>query len=101
MQCGHGVGLEFHDSPNVLHYGEAGTGMLLEEGMIFTIEPMLNQGRADVKQPRFLYGKPNGWVAITADGSRSAQYEHSIGVTASGCEIFTTSPGGLHRYPYG
>ena len=89
--CGHGVGRIFHDNPNVLHYGVEGTGLVLEEGMIFTIEPMLNLGRYDVKM------LADGWTAVTKDRSLSAQFEHSIGVTATGVEIFTTSPTGLHH----
>jgi methionyl aminopeptidase len=89
--CGHGVGSLFHDSPNILHYGRAGEGPELREGMIFTIEPMINLGRPHVK----VLG--DGWTAVTRDRSLSAQYEHTVGVTATGCEIFTLSPGGLDR----
>jgi methionyl aminopeptidase len=85
--CGHGVGREFHSAPNVLHYGRAGTGAVLEEGMIFTIEPMVNLGRPESKT------LSDDWTAVTRDGRDSAQFEHSIGVTADGCEIFTLSPG--------
>ncbi len=88
--CGHGVGQVFHDSPNILNFGRAGTGPELREGMIFTIEPMINLGRADVK----MLG--DDWTAVTRDRSLSAQFEHSIGVTAEGFEIFTLSPKGLH-----
>lgn len=89
--CGHGVGALFHDSPNILHYGRANEGPELREGMIFTIEPMINLGRPHVKV------LADGWTAVTRDRSLSAQYEHTVGVTANGCEIFTLSPGGLDR----
>jgi len=89
--CGHGVGSLFHDSPNILHYGRASDGPELREGMIFTIEPMINLGKPHVK----VLG--DGWTAVTRDRSLSAQYEHTVGVTATGCEIFTLSPGGLDR----
>jgi methionyl aminopeptidase len=92
--CGHGLGTVFHDAPTVLHYGKPGSGMELREGMFFTIEPMINAGRPDVK----MLG--DGWTAVTRDKSLSAQFEHSVGVTADGCEIFTTSPQGLHKPPY-
>jgi methionyl aminopeptidase len=87
--CGHGVGRVFHDAPTVLHYGKPGTGIVLEAGMIFTIEPMINAGRHEVK----ILG--DGWTAVTRDRSLSAQFEHSIGVTEDGAEIFTRSPAGL------
>ena len=86
--CGHGLGRVFHAPPNVLHYGRAGTGAPLEEGMIFTIEPMINLGRPDTKVLL------DDWTAVTYDKSLSAQFEHSIGITATGCEIFTKSPSG-------
>ena len=86
---GHGLGTVFHTSPTVLHYGEPNTGLTLEEGMFFTIEPMINSGKHDVKI------LSDGWTAVTRDKSLSAQFEHSIGVTTSGCEIFTLSPKGL------
>ena len=89
--CGHGLGQIFHDTPNVLHYGHAGQGLELHQGMIFTIEPMLNLGKAGVK----ILG--DGWTAVTRDRSLTAQFEHSIGVTADGFEIFTLSPKGLHQ----
>ncbi|MFQ5783859.1 MAG: type I methionyl aminopeptidase [Alphaproteobacteria bacterium] len=92
--CGHGVGRVFHDAPNVVHFGEAGEGPALREGMFFTIEPMINLGRFDVKILK------DGWTAVTKDRSLSAQFEHSIGVTATGHEIFTVSPTGKHRPPY-
>lgn len=83
--CGHGLGQLFHDAPNILHYGRKDEGPELREGMIFTIEPMINLGRPHVKV------LADGWTAVTRDRSLSAQYEHSIGVTADGCEIFTLS----------
>ena len=86
---GHGLGTVFHTSPTVLHYGEPKTGLILEEGMFFTIEPMINSGKHDVKI------LSDGWTAVTRDKSLSAQFEHSIGVTSEGCEIFTLSPKGL------
>ncbi|MBY5987551.1 MULTISPECIES: type I methionyl aminopeptidase [Roseovarius] len=86
--CGHGLGRVFHAPPNVLHYGREGTGPTLEEGMFFTIEPMVNLGRPETKV------LSDDWTAVTRDRSLSAQFEHSIGVTADGCEIFTLSPGG-------
>ncbi len=92
--CGHGLGRVFHAAPSVLHYGRAGQGTVLREGMFFTIEPMINAGRYEVK----ILG--DGWTAVTRDKSLSAQFEHSLGVTASGCEIFTLSPMGWHLPPY-
>jgi len=87
--CGHGIGRVFHAPPNVVHFGQPGSGPVLEEGMFFTIEPMINLGRADVKT------LADDWTAVTRDKSLSAQFEHSVGVTADGAEIFTLSPGGL------
>ncbi len=87
--CGHGLGRVFHAPPNVLHYGRPATGAVLEEGMFFTIEPMVNLGRPET---RIL---ADDWTAITRDKTLSAQFEHSVGVTATGCEIFTASPAGL------
>ena len=87
--CGHGVGQIFHDAPNILHYGNPNEGVEMRKGMIFTIEPMINLGRPHVKV------LSDGWTAVTRDRSLSAQYEHSVGVTDTGCEIFTTSPAGL------
>ncbi|MDG1430842.1 MAG: type I methionyl aminopeptidase [Paracoccaceae bacterium] len=84
--CGHGLGRVFHSPPNVLHYGRPGTGAVLEEGMFFTIEPMVNLGRAETKV------LADEWTAVTRDKSLSAQFEHSIGVTSDGFEIFTLSP---------
>ena len=92
--CGHGVGRIFHDTPEVVHVGRPGTGPELKPGMIFTIEPMINVGRPDVKVLE------DGWTAVTRDRSLSAQFEHSVGITADGCEIFTQSPLGLHAPPY-
>ncbi|THF54042.1 type I methionyl aminopeptidase [Allorhizobium terrae] len=89
--CGHGVGQLFHDVPNILHYGEVNEGPEIREGMIFTIEPMINLGKPHVKV------LADGWTAVTRDRSLTAQYEHAVGVTATGCEIFTLSPAGLDR----
>ncbi len=91
--CGHGLGRVFHAPPNVLHYGRAGSGAVLEEGMFFTIEPMVNLGRPETKI------LADDWTAVTRDGRDSAQYEHSVGVTATGCEIFTLSPAGAFFQP--
>ena len=85
--CGHGLGRVFHAPPNVLHYGRPGTEAVLQEGMFFTIEPMVNLGRPETKT------LADDWTAVTRDKSLSAQFEHSIGITASGAEIFTLSPG--------
>ena len=93
--CGHGVGKIFHDAPSVLHYGDPGTGLALREGMIFTVEPMVNSGRWEVKI------LSDGWTAVTKDKSLSAQFEHTVGVTATGVEIFTESPKGYTKPPYG
>ena len=92
--CGHGLGLLFHDAPEVVHVGRPGTGPELKPGMIFTIEPMINIGRPDVKL------LDDGWTAVTRDRSLSAQFEHSIGITEEGCEIFTLSPAGYSQPPY-
>ena len=92
--CGHGLGRVFHDAPNILHYGAPGTGTELREGMFFTVEPMINLGKWQVKMLH------DGWTAVTKDRSLSAQFEHSIAVTADGFEIFTASPAGLHKPPY-
>ena len=92
--CGHGVGRLFHDAPNILHYGQRGDGAELKRGMIFTVEPMINLGRPQVKV------LADGWTAVTRDRSLSAQFEHSVGVTDDGVEIFTASPAGLDRPPY-
>jgi methionyl aminopeptidase len=92
--CGHGVGRKFHEPPNVLHFGRPGEGPALKPGMFFTIEPMVNAGRPDVKI------LDDGWTAVTRDRSLSAQFEHTVGVTETGVEIFTLSPAGLDRPPY-
>jgi methionyl aminopeptidase len=89
--CGHGVGRVFHDNPNVLHFGRKGEGETLKAGMFFTIEPMVNLGKFQIKL------LSDGWTAVTRDKSLSAQVEHSVGVTEDGVEIFTTSPAGLFR----
>ena len=89
--CGHGIGRLFHDSPNVLHYGRRGEGAVLKPGMFFTVEPMVNLGKPQVKV------LSDGWTAVTRDKSLSAQCEHSVGVTETGVEIFTASPAGLFR----
>ncbi|MGD9501268.1 MAG: type I methionyl aminopeptidase [Methyloceanibacter sp.] len=93
--CGHGLGRVFHDRPNILHYGEPGEGLVLQPGMLFTIEPMINLGKPHVKI------LSDGWTAVTRDRSLSAQFEHTVGVTETGCQVFTLSPRGLHRPPYG
>lgn len=81
--CGHGIGQTFHMAPNVMHFGKPGQGAVLQEGMFFTIEPMINAGKYETKV------LPDGWTAVTRDRSLSAQFEHSLGVTANGFEIFT------------
>jgi methionyl aminopeptidase len=92
--CGHGIGRRFHEPPNVLHFGRAGEGPVLHPGMFFTIEPMVNAGRPEVKI------LDDGWTAVTRDRSLSAQFEHMIGVTETGCEVFTHSPAGFEKPPY-
>jgi len=92
--CGHGIGKVFHAAPSVLHYGRPTEGPILREGMFFTIEPMINGGRYEVKV------LADGWTAVTKDKSLSAQFEHTIGVTKDGCEIFTLSPAGHTKPPY-
>lgn len=92
--CGHGLGRVFHDTPNILHYGRPGEGIELKAGMFFTVEPMINLGRPNVK----VLG--DGWTAVTRDRSLSAQFEHSVGVTEDGAELFTLSPAGYHKPPY-
>ncbi|EJF88770.1 type I methionyl aminopeptidase [Bartonella tamiae] len=84
--CGHGIGQLFHDAPNILHFGRPGDGIQLREGMMFTIEPMINLGKPGVKVLN------DGWTAVTRDRSLTAQYEHTLAVTKNGCEIFTLSP---------
>ena len=91
--CGHGVGRLFHEPPNILHYGRKGEGIELRAGMFFTIEPMINAGRQHVK----ILG--DGWTAVTRDRGLSAQFEHTVGVTEDGCEVFTRSPAGLDFPP--
>ncbi|MDO6420861.1 type I methionyl aminopeptidase [Saccharophagus degradans] len=81
--CGHGIGREMHEEPQVLHYGQAGKGLVLQEGMVFTIEPMINQGKAKVKL------KKDGWTVVTSDKKLSAQWEHTIAVTSDGYEVLT------------
>ncbi len=93
--CGHGLGQTFHTLPSVLHYGKAGEGMVLRDGMFLTIEPMINTGKFAIKI------LADGWTAVTKDRSLSAQFEHSLGVTKTGYEIFTQSPKGWHKPPYG
>lgn len=92
--CGHGIGRAFHEPPNVLHFGRAGEGPKLQPGMFFTIEPMVNAGRPEVKI------LDDGWTAVTRDRSLSAQFEHMVGVTEEGCEVFTRSPAGYEKPPY-
>ncbi len=92
--CGHGLGRVFHEAPSVLHFGDPGDGVVLREGMFFTVEPMINGGRYHVKILE------DGWTAVTRDRSLSAQFEHSIGVTADGYDVFTLSPKGWHSPPY-
>jgi methionyl aminopeptidase len=91
--CGHGLGQLFHDAPEVVHAGKPGTGPELRPGMFFTVEPMINIGKAACKVLE------DGWTAVTRDRSLSAQFEHSIGITGTGCEIFTLSPKGWHKPP--
>lgn len=93
--CGHGIGRRFHEAPNVLHFGRPGDGPVLRPGMFFTIEPMVNAGRPEVKV------LDDGWTAVTRDRSLSVQFEHMVGVTEDGVEVFTYSPAGLHKPPYG
>lgn len=87
--CGHGLGRVFHDAPNILHFGKPGTGVTLEEGMFFTVEPMINIGK-----PATILSKHDGWTVTTRDKSLSAQFEHSLGVTSTGFELFTHSAKG-------
>ncbi|QOF76697.1 type I methionyl aminopeptidase [Variovorax sp. 38R] len=90
--CGHGIGQIYHDEPQVLHFGRRGAGLVLEPGMVFTIEPMLNAGRAETKQ------LADGWTVVTKDRSLSAQWEHMVAVTADGYEVLTAWPGGTGAY---
>jgi methionyl aminopeptidase len=84
--CGHGIGREMHEDPQILHFGKPGTGVVLREGMVFTIEPMLNRGRRGVRT------EDDGWTVVTQDGSLSAQFEHTVAVTASGVRVLTLRP---------
>ena len=84
--CGHGIGREMHEDPQILHYGKPGTGLVLREGMVFTIEPMLNQGR------RAVMTEDDGWTVVTKDGALSAQFEHTVAVTATGVSVLTLRP---------
>lgn len=93
--CGHGIGRIFHSEPSVVHYGKKGTGLILQEGMFFTVEPMINVGRHET-----LLSKHDGWTVTTRDKSLSAQFEHTVGVTKDGVEIFTSSPKSLDFPPY-
>ena len=92
--CGHGISTVFHEPPNILHYGKKNTGMELNPGMTFTIEPMINAGKYDIKV------LSDGWTAVTKDKSLSAQFEHTIGITENGYEIFTKSVKGYSKPPY-
>jgi len=92
--CGHGLGRLFHDEPNIVHVGRSGEGIVLKPGMFFTVEPMINLGRPHVKV------LSDGWTAVTRDRSLSAQFEHTVGVTDKGVEVFTFSPAGLDKPPY-
>jgi methionyl aminopeptidase len=92
--CGHGIGRRFHEPPNILHFGRPGEGPMLRPGMFFTVEPMVNAGRPEVKV------LDDGWTAVTRDRSLSAQFEHMVGVTDDGVEIFTLSPAGYTKPPY-
>jgi methionyl aminopeptidase len=92
--CGHGLGRLFHDEPNIVHVGRQGEGIVLKPGMFFTVEPMINLGRPHVKV------LSDGWTAVTRDRSLSAQFEHTVGVTDKGVEVFTFSPAGLNKPPY-
>ena len=92
--CGHGIGRVFHQEPNILHYGKKGSGPKLKTGMIFTIEPMINEGNFETKMLN------DGWTAVTKDKKLSAQFEHTVGITDKGYEIFTLSKKGLNQPPY-
>ena len=92
--CGHGISTTFHESPNILHYGSKNTGMEIRPGMTFTIEPMINAGKFSVKMLN------DGWTAVTKDKSLSAQFEHTLGITENGYEIFTESAKGYSKPPY-
>ena len=90
--CGHGIGQTYHEKPDVLHYGQRGEGLVLEPGMVFTIEPMLNAGKRDTRL------MPDGWTVVTKDRSLSAQWEHMVAVTPDGHEVLTRWPGGTGAY---
>ncbi len=92
--CGHGIGRRFHEAPNILHFGRPGEGPVIRPGMFFTVEPMVNAGRPEVKV------LDDGWTAVTRDRSLSAQFEHMLGITEDGCEVFTLSPAGHTKPPY-
>ena len=92
--CGHGISTIFHEPPNILHYGEKNTGIEIKPGMTFTIEPMINAGKYDIKV------LDDGWTAVTKDKSLSAQFEHTVGITENGYEIFTESVKGYTKPPY-
>ena len=92
--CGHGISTTFHEPPNILHYGKKNTGIKVYPGMTFTIEPMINYGKYDVKLLN------DGWTAVTKDKSLSAQFEHTLGITENGYEIFTESAKGYSKPPY-
>jgi len=85
--CGHGIGREMHEPPEVLHWGRPNTGLRLKEGMVFTIEPMINQGKDDVET------EDDGWTVVTSDGKLSAQFEHTVAVTSDGVQVLTLRPG--------
>ena len=93
--CGHGIGQKFHEEPQILHYGRPGTGTVLEEGMVFTVEPMLNLGKREIKE----LGK-DGWTIVTKDHSLSAQWEHTLVVTGTGYEVMTLSAGSPALPPF-
>ena len=90
--CGHGIGKVYHEQPNVMHYGQLGQGIVLKTGMVFTIEPMINAGKAKVKELK------DGWTVVTADKSLSAQWEHMVAVTEDGFELLTPWPEGTGEY---
>ena len=92
--CGHGTGKKFHQHPNIMHYGEPNTGDEIRTGMIFTVEPMINEGNYETKVLK------DGWTAVTKDKKLSAQFEHTVGITDKGYEIFTSSKKGLNFTPY-
>ncbi|WP_139852269.1 type I methionyl aminopeptidase [Acinetobacter pullicarnis] len=91
--CGHGIGKVYHEQPDILHYGQCGTGLVLKTGMVFTIEPMVNLGKAGVKELK------DGWTVVTRDGSLSAQWEHMVAVTETGFELLSPWPEGTGHYP--